>query len=163
MKIIVREYPNELDKHFSKIENIDNFLLDKETYEYFLFKIYDKGLKKFVKEKDTELGNIVELTMEEYLNLGNNKEKAAFEYSRAMFKVEREYTSIYNNQRKKFYEYKNHIYSFTYMGMTNSPNEINLIRHDIKDVSILLNRLLATVDKEQNKNIWQFILEKFRS
>ena len=159
----MREYPNKLDKHFSKIENIDNILLDKETYEYFLFKIYDKGLKKFVKEKDIELGNIVELTMKEYINLGKNKEKAAFEYSKAMFKVEREYTSLYNNQRKKFYDYNNHIYSFTYMGMTNSPNEINLIRHDIKDVSLLLNRLLATVDKEQNKNIWQFIIEKFRS
>lgn len=159
----MREYPNEMDMHFSKIKNIDNLLLDKETYEYFLFEIYDKGLKKFVKEKDIELGNILELTMTEYINLSENEKKAAFEYSRAMFKVEREYTSLYNSQRKKFYQYKNHIYSFTYMGMANSPNEINLIRHDTKDAAVLLNRLLATVDKEQNKNIWQFIIEKFRS
>ncbi len=160
MKTIVWEKPSELDIHFSEIKNTNNFVIDKKIYEYFLIEVHDKGLKNYVKERDKELGEIIEIDSDKYINESDNKSNAAYKYSEAKFKVEREFAVPYNKQRKKYYVHKNYIYSFTYLGMMNSPNEINLIRYDLEDTATLLNKYLTTLDIEQNKSIWNLITEK---
>jgi hypothetical protein len=118
------------------------YIVDRDTYSYFLHKIYEKmfgdyvykrtGLKRpenFTKDMTTE--QVVEKT-EKF----DSWDKRANKYHKRFHK-----------ERAKFYLYNDKVYSYTFIGEYNVGHVIEIVQWEIEDIPSLLNTLLKKANQ----------------
>lgn len=127
MKNIVQWLPDETVLG----NNINNFVVDVDTYGYFLEEVFWKGVQNFIEKKykikfkDTKKVHGAEAVE----NMFYNQELISRHWRK------------YNKIRDNFYLYKGSIYSYIFIGFIEVGHEIELFRYEMSDLVILCNIL----------------------
>lgn len=130
MKIIVQWKPDAVEKVLYDLDESD-FLVDVDTYGYFLNEVFLPGIKDYIEKKRG-------LTLKDTKNVeGAVAVKNMYDNQELYVK----YWPEYNKIRDKFYLYKGDIYSYVFIGFGNVGHVIQIYKYDMPDLGNLLNKL----------------------
>lgn len=144
MKYIVQVLPNELDVRIDNID-INNYKVDQEIYKIFLINIFEDKFWHYVNKVNGDLGD-------SYYKA--KKQNNLLDLMRVDMQAKREYLKAFHETREKFYYVKDKFYSYVYIGQLNTPNELQIIQYDNKEICKLLNDSIKENSKK-NKNFVQ--------
>jgi len=154
MKIIVQMLPDKFEMLLSDIPDNqkDLYLVDVETYGYFLNEVYYPDFDKFILQKKGK-------TTRELIGMDENATRMTFRNEADWHLLLRKHAKEFHKKREKFYLYKKSIYSYTYIGEYNVGHVIEIVKYNKKDLTALLNKLMKT----SNLPWWKHLLNKLFS
>ena len=129
------------------------YVIDPETYGYFLSEIYEKPFQEYIFKK----------TGKDYPKLLSNADgkriipESALNHLRAVHawkKIAEKHRKRFHHQRQKFYLYKEEIYSYTYVGTDNIIQVIEILRYKNTDLHNILNDLMS----DRKRPLWKKII-----
>ena len=132
--------PDAMEKNLFDLNEKD-FIVDIDTYGYFLNEVSLKGVMDFVEKK-------YKVKFKDVENIDGAKAVENF-YDNQVIIVK--YWHKYNKIRDKFYLYKGAIYSYEFIGFMSVGHEIELYKYNLLDLLYILNKLT------ERKNILQKI------
>jgi hypothetical protein len=130
MKVIVQQVPDEVDAILYDL-NLDDFIVDADTYVHFFKEVFLKGIEDYIKKKhkikfkDTE-------NVEDTMKLAN-----MYDNQKCILR----YWPKYNKIRGKFYLYQGNIYSYEFIGFYNVGHVIEIYKYDMTDLCNMCNEL----------------------
>jgi len=137
MKFVVQYPPDQVELVLHDLEQ-DHFMVDQDTYCHFRDAVFIKGIENFIKKtapkKWKEMENLE----------GAEKVETWFDNQELIYK---HYRSFKKHQ-SKFHVYRNGIYFYELIGFANVGTEIKLMKLEIEDVVVLLNKSTESVLKK---------------
>ena len=134
MKIIGQYEKEEIVKFLNRINNIDDYVQNKEIYSYFLYEIFEKEFRLYLKSKDYKLY--------QELNSAIKNDNALLKLQ-LKNKANQKYIISFHKERKKFYKYKGKVYSYYYLGDFNVGHVIEIYEYNSNDLVSILNSLVV--------------------
>jgi len=133
MKVITQMLPNG-DEILLNNLRIENYVLDQDTYAYFL-RLFEKEFGEYVFKK-TGGKKFVPLIEDAQRSILPGEAIRVIEDWGDMTK---KYFKKFNELRPRYYLYNEKIYSYTYMGSMNVGQEVEVWEYDNEDLIQLLN------------------------
>lgn len=151
MKIIGQYEKEEIVKFLNRINNIDDYVQNKEIYSYFLYEIFEKEFRLYLKSKDYKLY--------QELNSAIKNDNALLKLQ-LKNKANQKYIINFHKERKKFYKYKGKVYSYYYLGDFNVGHVIEIYEYNSNDLVSILNSLINKKENEKKQNFLRRIFAK---
>ena len=142
MKKIVQSLPDVVEIQLYDL-NEDDFIVDIDTYGYFLEEVFLKGVREYAEKKHKA----------EFRETGNVDPQTAVDNGNYNLELISKYWPKYDKIRDRFYLYKGNIYSYVPIGFHNVGLIIQVYKYDKSDLLSICNQL--TRRKGIFKKLWE--------